>query len=400
MKKLIILLCLLPYLTSGQTKYQKDFDEFWTIVNENYAYFQEQGIDWIKVKEIYKPSADTITNYDQFVRLLENMLNELYNGHSSLNTNLETSNRLIPTGSDIFIERINNKYIITDLRKGFGAEQCGLKVGMEVLNFNDKEIEEQLNQFLPRYTNNHNPRMFNYAISMLFAGTHDKPRKIKILENGFQKDYFPDNFKSENNNEIIEDRIINYNTGYIKINNSLGDNNLIFEFDKILDSLMTTSNLIIDLTETPSGGNTTVARAIMGRFIDKKMPYQEHEVDEIEFEFKQSWVEYVIPRKTTYNGKVIIMVGHWTGSMGEGIAIGFVGMNRATIVGTEMAGLIGAINKFTLTETKISFQIPTERLYHINGTAREDYKPEILTENSEQTWEQVKKILANSYNVK
>jgi len=111
-------------------------------------------------------------------------------------------------------------------------------------------------------------------------------------------------------------------------------------------------------------------------------------------------VEYVIPRKTTYNGKVIIMVGHWTGSMGEGIAIGFVGMNRATIVGTEMAGLIGAINKFTLTETKISFQIPTERLYHINGTAREDYKPEILTENSEQTWEQVKKILANSYNVK
>jgi len=190
MKKLIILLCLLPYLTSGQTKYQKDFDEFWTIVNENYAYFQEQGIDWIKVKEIYKPSADTITNYDQFVRLLENMLNELYNGHSSLNTNLETSNRLIPTGSDIFIERINNKYIITDLRKGFGAEQCGLKVGMEVLNFNDKEIEEQLNQFLPRYTNNHNPRMFNYAISMLFAGTHDKPRKINFRK-WFSKGLLP-----------------------------------------------------------------------------------------------------------------------------------------------------------------------------------------------------------------
>ena len=64
------------------------------------------------------------------------------------------------------------------------------------------------------------------------------------------------------------------------------------------------------------------------------------------------------------------MVGHWTGSTGEGIAVGFDGMKRGKIVGTKMAGLIGATRGFRLTQTNIGFQIPTERLYHIDGTPR------------------------------
>jgi carboxyl-terminal processing protease len=86
------------------------------------------------------------------------------------------------------------------------------------------------------------------------------------------------------------------------------------------------------------------------------------------------------------------MVGHWTGSMGEGIALGFDRMNNATVAGTRMAGLIGAITNFKLTETQIGFQIPTERLYHINGTPREDYIPQIITRNIYETWNRIKKF--------
>jgi len=78
--------------------------------------------------------------------------------------------------------------------------------------------------------------------------------------------------------------------------------------------------------------------------------------------------------------------------MGEGMAVGFDGMKRAKIIGTEMAGLIGAISNFQLPETKIGFQFPTERLYHINGTPREDFIPEIQTKNSEETLQKAKEI--------
>ena len=76
----------------------------------------------------------------------------------------------------------------------------------------------------------------------------------------------------------------------------MGNNNLISIFDKALDSLLNYKNLVIDLTETPSGGNTTVARAIMGRFTDKILPYQVHEFDEVKYQTKRHWVEYVVPR--------------------------------------------------------------------------------------------------------
>ncbi len=393
MRIFLISFALISNIAFGQNKYEKDFNEFWTIINDNYAYFDQQQIDWNKVKEIYTPGAAKIKNDEEFIGFLETVLYELYNGHSSLNTNLQSSNRLIPSGLDIYVEKIGNRFIISDLREGYGAEKCGLKTGMEIVKFNDREINSQLKQFLPKYTSEHNPKMVQFAISMLFAGVHNKVRKITITENGKYQEFFPDSKKNYQSERIIEYRFIKNNVGYIKINNSLGNNDLIPAFDKALDSLMTAKSLIIDLTETPGGGNSAVAKAILGRFTDKKLPYQQHECDESEYETLRSWVEYVSPRKTQFKGKVIIMAGHWTGSMGEGIAIGFDAMKRAIVTGTKMAELIGAINGFTLTETKIGFQIPTERTYHINGIAREDYVPGILTKNTAETWVATKKKL-------
>jgi len=371
----------------SQTKYQKDFNEFWNDIDQKYAYLNEQQINWQKVKEIYSPKVVEINNTYAFVQLLEKVLNELHNGHSSLNTNLDISNKLVPSGQDIYVEKEQNKYLIADVRKGSGAEKAGLKAGMEVSLFNGKNIDDQLKQFLPKYTDQHTPVMYQYALDMLFAGTHNVKREIAIAEKGKSVSFYLDNFIAQSGNrQLLESKILNKKTAYLKVNNSLGDNNLILNFDKALDSLLNYKNVIIDLTETPSGGNTTVARAIMGRFTDKMLPYQVHEFDEVKYQTKRHWVEYVVPRGKTYKGKLYILVGHWTGSMGEGMAIGFDGMKRAKIIGTKMAGLIGAISGFQMTETKIGYQFPTERLYHVNGTPREDFVPGIHTKNTEETF--------------
>jgi len=261
----IVFLFLTKNNIFAQTKYQKDFYEFWSDINKHYAYLERQNIDWNKVKEIYSSQVEKVKNDNEFIQLLENTLNELYNGHSSLSTNLNTSNRIIPSWSDLRVEKNGNKYLIKDLRKGFGADLAGLKIGMQVTLFNGKAIDEQLKSFLPRFTDHYSPKMYQYALDMLFAGTHDKKRVITVVENGERKTFEPVSYG--NRNELLYYKIINGNTAYIKINNSLGNNNLIAEFDTALDSLISNKNLILDLTETPSGGNSTVARAIMGRFM-------------------------------------------------------------------------------------------------------------------------------------
>ena len=391
MKKIIFLFLLFSNSMMAQTIYQKDFSEFWNNINENYAYLEQQKIDWNKVKQIYEPLVGNIHTRDEFITFLEQVINELHNGHISLNTNLKSSNRIIPSGMDLFLQKKENGYVISDIRKSYPSELCGLKPGMQVIRFNGKNIDEQLNLFLPKYTKNYTPEIVEYALNMLFAGTPDKQRKITVLENGIEKEYSPDACKiPDHPSTLLDFKIMDGNTGYIKINNSLGNDDLNQAFDTVLNKLQQTGKLILDLTETPGGGNSAVARAIMGRFTDKELPFQKHELVETPYKIKRSWIEYVSPRNETYKNKVIILVGHWTGSMGEGIAIGFDGMERAKVTGTKMAGLLGAIDQFKLSHTNIGYQFPTERVYHINGTPREHYRPTYLTENINDTWEKVK----------
>jgi len=65
MKKIIFLFLLFSNSMMAQTIYQKDFSEFWNNINENYAYLEQQKIDWNKVKQIYEPLVGNILVHDK-----------------------------------------------------------------------------------------------------------------------------------------------------------------------------------------------------------------------------------------------------------------------------------------------------------------------------------------------
>jgi carboxyl-terminal processing protease len=350
------------------------------------------------VKELYERSADSITNSNDFVHLLETVNNELYNGHVFLNTNTQSSNRTIPSGSDLKVSWLNRQFVITELREQFNAENCGLKVGMQVIKFDDWKMEDAIKKFLPRSAASIDKEMYEYAANMLLAGTHDSNRKITIMLNGREKIFNPDslpNKTEENPPRLLEEKLLPGNIGYIKINNSLGNTDLVEAFDNTLKIFSNTIALIIDLRETPSGGTTSVARGIMGCFISKEQPYQKHiySSEEKETGIRRSALELVTPRDPIYKKPLVVLVGYWTGSMGEGIAIGFDGMKRATIAGTQMAGLLGEIFTFRTPELNIPFSIPCVKLQHINGQPREDFIPPFLIKDQKQALQIASRLL-------
>jgi C-terminal processing protease CtpA/Prc len=391
------LLLLFATTTTGnaQSKYEQDFLSFWGNFNDYYPYFDKQKIDWNKVKEIYQPQAAAVKDDTGFFRFMDSVLNELHNGHVSLNNNIASSNRILPSGSDVFAERRGTGIIITDVRQNSGAELCGLEPGMEVVAFNGKAIAGQADKFLPKSVTAFTPAMQAYALNMLLAGTYDTPREITIADNGTTRTFYPDKATPAKPAGVLEYKLLANNTAYIKINNSLGDYALIPQFDAAIDKLMDTKALILDLTDTPGGGNSTVARAIMGRLTSKELPYQKHVIDEKQYGTTRSWIEYVLPRKTAYKKEVVLMVGHWTGSMGEGIAIGLDAMKRAKVTGTKMAGLLGAVYSFRMPNTNIGYQVPGEKMYHVNGTPREDYIPKYLTKTSRETYVEALRLVGD-----
>ncbi|MHA7057080.1 S41 family peptidase [Aquimarina sp. M1] len=370
----IIIILFVVSSSFGQTKYQKDFDYYWKTVDQYFAYFDVQKTDWDEVRRIYQPTVDTIKNDDDFIRLLEMTNNELYNGHISLNTNLVSSTRLIPSGTDIWVSHKDNDFIITAIREGFPAEESGLRIGMKITAYNGVPISEAMKKYLPKSIKKHTNSIYEYAVNLLIAGTHNTKRSIYVNDS---LTFNIENVKNDSQKELVTSKIIDNTIGYIKINNSLGNNNTIEAFDMVMNNLQNTSGIILDLRDTPGGGNTTVARAIMGWFSTKEIPYQRHSFpyEEKLYGIKRNTIELVSPRGKSYEKPLVILSGRWTGSMGEGITIGFDGMNRAAIVGTEMAGLLGAIYNYTVTETGIGFQIPVEKLFHINGTPREKFRP-------------------------
>ena len=68
--------------------------------------------------------------------------------------------------------------------------------------------------------------------------------------------------------------------------------------------------------------------------------------------------------------------------MGEGVAIGLSAVGPATVVGTPMAGLVGATYHVKLPRTGIGINVPAEKLYHVDGTPREAFRPKILVDVS------------------
>ena len=284
------------------TRFADDFLEFWNDVKNNYAYFDKKQTDWNKVKTIYLTQAKNAKNREGLIAVFENALEELYDNHFSLNTNLKSSTRLVPTSLDIWAEWINGKTVITEVRKGFSADKAGVKDGMEIISINDMPVEHAVNNRIGKCITNVDMEVKNYALKQLLAGTYLKDRVIVLKENGKtstinldKNGNLADGFKY---NSLLEFKIIYNNVGYIKFNNSLGEQEVIQLFDSALYQLKNTNALIIDLRETPSGGNTMIARGIISRFIKKEMPYQKHVLpnEEKGSKPKRSFFAFVSPR--------------------------------------------------------------------------------------------------------
>lgn len=383
---LVYSLCSLAQTDSLQRVYKTDFDFFCQTVQEEYAYMDVKQTDWDNVKTIYSKALDTVHTRDQFVSLLEKAMYEIYDHHAILNTNTDHSFRLVPSGTDIWAEYKNGKATITELRKGFGADVCGIKPGMQVIAINDVPVDAAIQKELPLSIVHPDDIVKSFVLRLLLAGRHDTKRKITLKDGNLVKDFYPDeqgkSIEHIQFDGLLESKITN-GIGYIKIHDCLYNNDLIPAFDSVMQLMQNTKGLIIDLRETGSGGNTAVARAILGWFTDKDKFYQKHEypAEEKETGIKRSWEEIVSPRAGKYYSKpLVVLCDHWTGSVGEGTVIGFDALHRSNtaIIGTEMARLNGAVYSFQLPGTGIHFGFPAEKLFHVNGLPREKFEPAVV----------------------
>ncbi|WP_084417977.1 S41 family peptidase [Henriciella litoralis] len=340
-------------------------------VPARYAYFQDRAAYWPETCARAEAAAVSAGDKSASLAVLERMVDDLYEPHAALNTNNQNSPRLVPTGSDLWIEPIDGRYIITAVRPMSGAAKAGLKVGDELISYNSQTPHELAMSRIHAGKADPAPKRLIWAINAAVAGTHAAPRQIDIRREGDLLSFDMEKPEVAQPDELVTAQTLTGNIGYIRLNNSLGNSGTVRAFNAALATLRQTDGLILDLRETASGGSTDIAEPILGRFIDEPAAYQRTVMPN----------GLVIDRKIkpsgpwTYDKPVIVLVGRWTGSMGEGMAVGFDGMSRGTVAGTDMARLAGGTEGITLEETGINLNLPTYDLHHLNGTPRHEWTP-------------------------
>lgn len=398
MKKLIFIFIIFFNCLYGNSqeiqidrnKIKEDLNEILTDISYNYIYLKEKNIDLDCIKKQYEKQIINIKTREEIILFFEYLLDEFYDSHLILNANTNSSFRLF---SPIYATVKNEKFIISNVWQTQIENLDQNLIGAELLKINGIDFDKAIELFPTHCNNKKSKKVREWIVNKILSGRYNKPRiltlklkKSKIIEFNLDK------LKIINNDNLLTARVEN-NIGIIRLNNSLGNNKLIKEFDKSLDKLMDTKGLIIDLRNTVDGGNSYVARGIMGRFINEAKPYQKHWTTEHYDEntnIERSWVEYVSPRKKQYKKPFVVLVSRWTGSMGEGLAIGFEAISKAKIVGSEMERLAGEMNGFSFKNQTYGYRLSTAKLFHINGTAREKYIP---TNYIKQTTTQKDEIL-------
>jgi carboxyl-terminal processing protease len=356
-------------------KIEEDLNKIITDISKNYIYLNKKNIDLNCIQEYYEKQIPNIETEEETVLFFEYLLDEFYDNHLTLSTNRKSSFRLF---APIYVTIENDKPIITNIWQTQIENLNQNMLGAEILKFNGIDFQQVIKNFPTHCNDKTLPETKEWIANKILAGRYNEPRILSLkLSNNKVVKYDLNNIKLINNENLLTSKTVN-EIGIIRINNSLGNDNLVSEFDKTLSELSNTKGLIIDLRNTIFGGDTYEARGIMSRFIKEPKPYQKHSFtakSENNPDVERSWIEYVSPRLEQYKNPVVILVGRWTGSMGEGLAIGFEGMGRAEIAGSEMRRLAGEVYDFGFKNQRYGYKLSTAKLYHVNGTIREKYIP-------------------------
>ena len=350
------------------------------LVNEDYAYLDRFPDGRMPMSPKLRAEANAVRSKDELVRYAERALMLLADHHAITGSSLPDSWALVPSYSDLWIEKRGKDYVITAVRENSPASRAGVIPGDHLLAVGGRSTADEVAAFWNDLGLPVTDERAGYAARILAAGRRNaermltigsplaRPRQLKLPNLYFMQLF----------DRPVLDVTQQAGALVIKIHDSLGSDATAKAFDLAMAKATPGQRIVIDLTETAGGGNTTVARGIMSWFVTKPTFYQVHSLpaEERQSGVARQWVEQVLPRKGKHHsGPVVVRVGRWTGSMGEGLAIGLHAIG-ARVEGGRMAGLLGAIYDYKLEKSGIVIKFPVERLFHVNGTPREQFMPQ------------------------
>ncbi len=370
--------------TEGFTEVARksDFAAFVQQFEGNYAYADRAAKPWLTWLARYGEAAAAAQSKDAYDAVLAAALSELHDFHAEVRSHVADRWLPVPTFADVWAEFHGEDADVVAVRHGSDAERAGIRAGDRILRVGDLSVRQAVDDRLGPVADRDEIAARDWALLLVLAGRSEEARRFTTLDRGGlqQTVVLAVQRRSDRPEGALTAHMLPGGIGVIRLNNSLGEQKTVAAFDQALEQLRQSRGLVLDLRDVPSGGDSSVALGILGRFVARMEPYQRHRIPRYgQADGERNWMELVAPRGPfRYGAPVVILVDHWTGSMGEGMAIGLDAMHRALVLGTPMAHLAGAVSDFVLPRTRVDVAYATEQLFHVNGTPRQEWLPPLI----------------------
>jgi carboxyl-terminal processing protease len=357
-------------------RYSEDANSLAGLIAENYAYLDDLPGGAVLATPQLEAERLGVHDKDSLLHYAEDVITTLADHHALTGSSFSDDWAIVPSYSDIWVVKVRDDYVVDAVKEGSIAMRAGVRRGDILLKVDGEPIAEAVAGFWSRLGLQPAGERAAYAARVLAAGRRDRARVLTLSGSTGERTVTLASLYTVQQPRSVLTITSGKAVITIRFNNSIGEPSTIAAFDEAMEKVPAKSTVVIDLTDTPSGGESSIARAVMSWFVTKPTPYQMHRLplEERETGIVRQWVEYVMPRPGKYHpGPVRVKVGRWTGSMGEGIAIGFQAMGKP-VCGTSMAGLKGAVSDFDLEKTGLRVKFPTEQLFTVQGVPRHNVR--------------------------
>jgi C-terminal processing protease CtpA/Prc len=321
---------------------QETLEALWDNINNIYPsieYKQIYGPEWIASakKQILKAKSDR-----EYYDILLELMASLKDTHTRFIYYPEQSHREAPP---VELNRVGEQIAVIRART-----DTGLSPGDIIVSIDGKSADECLTEVMKYVCNSTDRGRIREACSRLLRGTPNTSVSVTVRSRDGQEKQVSlsrDPDSDFNREPVISSHFVDANIGYIRISRWTG-NNLISEFDQILQEFKTTKGIIIDVRGN-GGGNDRLADLVNGRLVEAPV------VSSIDFWRKsgsdtyQKSIGWVKPRGPwRYEGRVAALIDEGSMSACEHFVSGLEAMGSVLLVGTPTNGAGGGPTSVTL----------------------------------------------------
>jgi len=260
--------------------YRVDARSIEPLIAAQYAYIDRFEDGRAPISPRLRAEAEQVTDRQSLLVFAERVLLALADHHAITGASTAHSWAVVPSYSDLWIERRNAGYVVGAIRDGSPAAGAGIVPGDLLTAVSGVPIGVAVEGFWADLGVPLTDERASFAARVLAAGRRDSPRHLELRSrSGETRAVELPNLYAANREGLERRLVVSERRGgalEIRLNDSLGEDGTIAAFDAAMAGARRAERIVIDLTETPSGGNTVVARAIMGWFVTRARSYQIH----------------------------------------------------------------------------------------------------------------------------